>query len=69
MIEAVPLSNVRVSKVQVVNRLGWLVQIQSLCASSRSPIMPCIRLLVNTHLCGEAVNFLENIAVVSDRHI
>ena len=42
----IPLSNLRGSKVQVVNRLGWLMQIQSLCARSRSPKMPCIRLLV-----------------------
>ena len=39
-------SNLRPSKVQVVNRLGWLVQIQSLCARSGSPKMPFIRLLV-----------------------
>ena len=32
-------------KVQVVNRLGLLVQIQSLCARSLSPKMPCIPLL------------------------
>ena len=43
--EAVPLSNLRGSKVQVVNRLGWLVQIQSLCARSSSPKIPCLRLL------------------------
>ena len=34
--EAVSLSNLRGSKVQVVNRLGRLVQIQSFCARSRS---------------------------------
>ena len=35
--EAVPLFNLRGSKVQVVNKLGWFVQIQSLCACSRTP--------------------------------
>ena len=44
--EAVPLSNLSGSKIQVVNRLGWFVQIQSLCARSRSPKMPCILLLI-----------------------
>ena len=44
--KAVPLSNLRGSNVKVVNRLGWLVQIQSLHARSRSLKMPCIRLLV-----------------------
>ena len=33
----IPLSNLRGSKVRVVNRLGWLMQIQSICARSRSP--------------------------------
>ena len=37
--------DVRGSKVQVVKRLGWPVQIQPLCARSRSPKMPRIRLL------------------------
>ena len=44
--EAVCLSNLRGSKVQVVNRLGWLMQIQSSCARSRWPKTPCIPLLV-----------------------
>ena len=41
----ISLSNLRGSKVPVVNRLGWLMQIQSLCARSRSAKMACIRLL------------------------
>ena len=44
--EAVPLSNLRGSKVQVVNRLGCLMQILSLCARSRLPKLPYICLLV-----------------------
>ena len=43
--EAVHLSNIHGSKVQIV---GWLVQIQSLCARSHSPNMPCIRLQAST---------------------
>ena len=35
----IPLSNLLGSKVQVVNKLGWLVQIRSWCARSRSPKM------------------------------
>ena len=44
--EAVPLSNLRGSKLQIVKRLEWLVQMQSMCAHSSLPIMPCIHLLV-----------------------
>ena len=38
------ISCVRITRFYML--LGWLVQIQSLCARSRSPKVPCIRLLV-----------------------
>ena len=38
--EAVPLFNLRCSKVQVVNKLGWLVHIHSLCARQNAMHSP-----------------------------